>query len=373
MKKYIVRKFQDSDLKEVIRFFKKAYGEDTVFSDERFLRWYYSSPDHEDMMSSCIIALNEKNEVVSYYGGLNYFLKINNRIEPIVWGVNAFTLVEDRGNGINSKIVDSINREFNINGIIGFKDKTAKFYNSIDYNIFEYQKFKRFVRVINIDKTKKILEKLGFTKDDLDVNSVSKSLKEHVCTDEIIKLNEVELESLEIDFSEAPDLFATTYRDKEFINRRILKNPFIEYEVFGLVRDNKLKAYIVYRKEMLIPMDIIVNRIVDLFGSEKDCEIMLNFVINESIKQNCAYLEFSMFGSIYHKALEQEGFYRLLNEESEMIPFCSAPMERRSDNERIGFSSILNRELVFKMNNENIYFTRIDSDRDRLSKISQIC
>ena len=374
MKNYIVKKVEIQDIPEVMIFFKKAYGEDTVFGNENFLNWYFSFNSSDKMMGSCIIAMDENKKVVSHYGGLNNFLKVREEKEPIVWGVNAYTLPEHRGNGINSKIVDLINQEFKINGIIGFTDKTANFYDSIGYNIFGFKRFKRFITIINFDKTEEVISKLGFDVESAKglIEKVQNVIFEEGGYSNVIKLERDSLKNLKVDFSRTPKTFATTYRDEYFINRRIINHPFINYEVYGVVDDERLIAYIAYRKEKLMPLGIIANRIVDLYGDLDSCELLLKTVIETSKQDSCAYVEFSLFGDIYNDLLNKAGYYQLAEDEVEMIPFCSAPMERRSDNERIGFSSTLANEIVLSMTEENVYFTRVDSDRDRLAKVSQI-
>lgn len=372
MDNYEIRKFNVSDLERVIEFFKSAYGEKTVFGSKEFLKWYFSSINNDGrFMERCIIGLDSGGKVISHYGGLDYQLKIAGAVIPIIWGVNAYTLPEWRGKGINSTIVGMINRDYDINGVIGFTDSTAKFYNSINYNVFEYKKFDRYVHIIDQEKTYRIIDALN-----QDKNIISSKLAGIKHTDinlpgiDIIRLDKNSLIDVEVDFE--VDIYATTYRDRNFINRRVLNNPFVAYDVFGICKNNRLSSYIVIRKELLQPIGYHAYRIIDLFGAPGDCKELLGYSILEAKRQDCAYIEFSKFGSLFGTELIESGFLLLENDAAEVLPFCTSPVEFRKNNEHICFSSREFNDIINKMTKENVYFTRIDSDRDRLAKIDQV-
>ena len=73
------------------------------FQNEQFLLYYYKTLNSEPLHS--LVGVTQNGEIVSHYGGLDYKLILNNIIISIIWGVNAFTLPEWRGKGINSKII----------------------------------------------------------------------------------------------------------------------------------------------------------------------------------------------------------------------------------------------------------------------------
>jgi hypothetical protein len=372
MQEYEIRDVSVTDLDNLIRFFKKAYGEDTIFSNYDFLKWYFNSrDDSEKYMEHSIIGLDRAGNVISHYGGLDYELKIGQEVYPIVWGVNAFTLPEWRGKGINSYIVEKINKDNEINGIIGFTDSTARFYDSIDYNVFNYKKFDRYVYVIDKENTYKIIDELKQDKSIImDKFTDRNHTKERKVNREIMRIYQNNFKNMEVDFDVNIDI--TTFRDKNFINRRILENPFINYDVFGKISDSKLNSYIVCRKENLLPINIFVYRIIDLFGHPEACEELLTYAIFKASEEDCSYVEFSKFGSVYEKQLENTGFILLKDEEAEVLPFCTSPIEFRNNNERIGFSSRKHQDTINRMNVDDVYFTRIDSDRDRLAKMNQV-
>ncbi|MEL6945675.1 MAG: hypothetical protein AAFO82_23715 [Bacteroidota bacterium] len=108
-KEITIRRADLTDIKKLGIFFIKAYGKSTVFQDENFLRYYFYCKNEEGKeISYSLVGINGKQEIISHYGGLYYELRLDNEIIPMIWGVNAYTLPNWRGRGINSEIVDFI-------------------------------------------------------------------------------------------------------------------------------------------------------------------------------------------------------------------------------------------------------------------------
>ncbi len=144
----LIRKAQVADIENLTKFFIKAYGNQTVFQDKSFLRYYFDSFNRKtDPFSHSLIAISPEGEIVSHYGGLFYELKLNQKIIPLIWGVNAYTLPEWRGKQINSKIVNFIHNNNNnkVNAVIGMPFDAPSFYEKLGYNIFFKKTLNRFI------------------------------------------------------------------------------------------------------------------------------------------------------------------------------------------------------------------------------------
>ena len=142
----IIRRANKSDLEELKDFFIKAYGESTVFQDGQFLLYYFKTIyNNLDPLHYSVVGVTHNGEIVSHYGGLDYKLILNDKIISVIWGVNAFTLPEWRGKGINSKIVKFINDTNVANACIGMTLNTALFYKRVGHNIFNAERFTRFI------------------------------------------------------------------------------------------------------------------------------------------------------------------------------------------------------------------------------------
>lgn len=369
---YTIRKVQRQDIEQLKKFFIKAYNADTVFQSMPFLEWYFNPEMNNcNFMNECIVGISKSGQIISHYGGLKYSLKLGDKRIPLVWGVNAYTLPEWRGKGINSKIVDYINNNYEINGVIGFKKKTSEFYSSIGYNLFESERFSRYIYILDRYKTIETMKFIGQTSEKLDEAKLpSIKRKKPTYNTNIIQLNKENINNFDIDFD--IEIFATTIRDKKFINWRLLHNPFIEYTVYGFIEDERIVAYIAYREEVLYPLKYTANRIIDIFGTPRKIPELLSVIIQNSILKGVAYIDFSMFGNLYEEVLNSMSFRKLEGEHVTILPQVTCPIGYRDNEEYIGFSSQKYKDDLNLLSKNNTYFTRIDSDRDRLAKYSQI-
>ena len=369
--KVIIRRAQKSDMDKLKEFFIKAYGESTVFQNGEFLLYYYKTFNSEPLHYS-LVAVTSNGEIVSHYGGLEYKLILNKKIIPVIWGVNAFTLPEWRGKGINSKIVTYISENNKANACIGMTLGTALFYKRVGHNVFNTERFSRFIFAFDL-KTYDIASQLGHSYEKVkklielkDKNGINIDL------DKIVKLSADNCDDFSFDLEIDAGLIATTYRDLDFLKWRIFDNPYIKYKVFGHLNNNRIVAYIVMREEALMPMNYKVNRIIDLFGNKEGVVNLLNYAIKYSIHNNSIYIDFSKYGLLYEEELIKVGFDKLDNDEVSILPMVTAPIENRPNHEYITIQSTMLNDEIQKLSVENVYFTRIDSDRDRIARIKQI-
>jgi hypothetical protein len=371
---FLIRNVETSDVDNLIPFFIKAYGKQTIFQNAQFLEHYFSSRKTGiKSMSQCVIGLSPDGEIVSHYGGLFYDLRMKKDIHTLIWGVNAYTLPEWRGKGINSAIVNFINESSEINGVIGFTQTAAEFYQKIGYNMFDFNKFTRYVLVLDKEKTK---ETVAFIKQD--VNRYKELFDKQAIKDPgssiegVVELSPDNIGEYELRLDEETAGLTTSHRSLEFLEWRILNNPFIKYRVFGFVRKGMIFTYIALREEILNPIGYKVNRIIDLYGNKAGIGPLLDLSIREALSKEHIYIDFSMFGGIYGQELISSGFIKLDDDDFCIFPQVTAPIENRLNYEHIGLFSKDHSEAISNLKKETVYFTRIDSDRDRLGRISQI-
>lgn len=370
-KKLEMRKVKPQDIGELKSFFIKAYGKDTIFQDKQFLDWYFNTGQNENhFMNNCIVCLNDDGQIVSHYGGLNYTLRIHDEKIPIIWGVNAFTLEDWRGKGINSKIVEMF-LENEINGVIGFTRKTASFYKERGYNIFNYKRFSRYIYILDDVKTQNVINYIG--QDVQKYREIAKKKygsKVQSSYPNVIKIEKSNIEDYTLCLD--VDIVATTYRDKQFLNWRFIQNPFIDYDVYGFTENNTISAYIVLRKEILSPLNYSVYRIIDLFGVPDHIPHLLNFIQTKAAFENYIYIDFSKMGNLYTQELLSADFFQLEEDNVAILPQVCSPVYYRPNCEYLGLQSLKHQQKINLLTSDNIYFTRMDSDRDRLANISQI-
>lgn len=370
-KEFEIRTVKPRDIEEIKSFFIKAYGKDTVFQDERFLKWFFNSEQNKNhFINNCIVCLNNAGQIISYYGGLKHILQIHHEKIPIIWGVNAFTLKEWRGKGINSKMVEMFLRN-EINGVIGFSRKTALFYKELGFNIFNYNRFSRFIYILDDFKTQKVIAYIG--ENVQKYKKITKTLFNSTVQADypnVIKIdkNNIELYNLCFDV----DIAVTTDRNKQFLKWRFIKNPFINYDVYGFVKNNIISAYIALRKDTLSPLNYLVYRIIDLFGAPEHIHHVLNVIKTKAAFENCIYIDFSKIGSLYTRQMISADFFELEEDDVSILPQVSSPVCYRPNNEYIGLKSLKHQQKINLLTSDSIYFTRMDSDRDRLANISQV-
>ena len=366
----IIRAAKLSDLKNLMTFFISAYGKQTVFQDKMFLLYYFTGPYKALSFFYNVIGIDSTGKIVAHYGGLNYKLKIGDDISPATWGVNAFTLPEWRGKGINSKIVKYLIDKNEVNLAIGMEEQTALFYKKLNYNIFNKKRLGRFVYALK-NEVYDLVFQLGQDQEKArEILSVKIPEKFIHNNNSIVELTKTNFRNYQFDLNAA--IFATTYRDKTFLSWRLFDNPFINYKVWGYLKQGKIVSYLASREETLQPTPFKVNRIVDLFGEKEGVQILLKYILDLSYLKDYLYVDFSAFGTLYTQDLTLLGFKRLENEDACLLPLVSSPIENRPNNEFIVIGSKNNQRLINQLSEENVYFTRIDGDRDRINRLSQI-
>jgi hypothetical protein len=369
-----IRTAKFSDIESVKQFFIKAYGEKTIFQDELFLMHYFDSrKKNKSPMSECLIGINPKGEIVSHYGGLYCNLKLNNKIYTMIWGVSAYTLPKWRGRGVNSKFIDYITQNNEINGVIGFSQDTASFYQKIGYNLFNFDKLSRYVLILDYKKTLQVISYIKQNTNRFDKLVQFQTNKKYSYDfSSLVELTEEKICNYELNMEDDFAAIVTTHRSREFLIWRFFENPFIKYTVYGFVKNKKIIAYIAMREEELEPLNFKVNRIIDIYGKREGVKTLLHKSLIESVSKNHIYIDFSMFGTIYNKELISANFLKLENEDCSMLPQVTSPIENRQNREFLGIQSKAHSKAIENLHHDNVYFTRMDSDRDRLASISQI-
>lgn len=367
----IIRKAQVTDIDSLTKFFVKAYGNQTVFQNKSFLLYYFDSFNKKSKpFSNSLIAINPQGEVVSHYGGLFYELKLNQKIIPVIWGVNAFTLPDWRGKQINSKIVNFIHNNNEANAVIGMPFDAPFFYKKLGYNIFEKKTLNRFIYILD-SKAFEVSVKLGHDIEKAkNLLKIQKPQRTSFYSENIIELTKANFKNYRFDLD--VDSIITTNRSIDFLNWRVFNNPFIEYKIYGFLKNNTICSYIVIREEILEPISYKVSRIIDIFGGDKGVSALLNHTINISSVNDSIYIDFSMFGKLYEKELLESGFSKLENDEVCILPMVSSPIENRPNHEFTVLQSKNHDSEIQHFSSDDVYFTRIDGDRDRIARITQL-
>ncbi len=365
-----IRSATKEDLERMTAFFVEAYGNHTVFQDKDFVSYYFDPFDTgKEALSFSVLGLTKENKVVSHYGGLYYELVMDGELVPLVWGVNAYTLPDWRGKGINGGIVDYIHKNNVANAVIGMPFKAPFFYEKLGYNIFEKQTLDRFIYVLD-DKAFEVAEDLGYDiKEVTNLLALSEPVAIHADPN-IIELTSDNFEDFQYDL--VFDNTITTNRSVDFLRWRIFDNPYVTYSVYGYMENNHVKSYIVLREEMLLPKNYMTTRIIDLYGHPLGVEKLLAHTVEKCRNNETIYIDFGMYGVLYKSELEQVGFIKLVDDDVCILPLVTAPIQKRPNHEFIVLQSKTYNDKIKELKREYVYFTRIDADRDRIARLSQI-
>lgn len=364
---YIIRNVEPTDKEKLRDFFIKAYGDKTVFQDFDFLSWYYDTREGpSQFMSGCVVGVSSDGEIISHYGGLYYQLAIRGEIIQLMWGVNAFTLPEWRGKGLNSKIVQYLADTNEANAVIGMPFDAPFFYQKLGYTIFNKDTLDRYIYPLS-EETYNVAAAIN-----QDVEQARQLLQipdetSYSDTNNIIVLTKENIDDYTLNFN--VDVVATTARDKHFLQWRFLDNPYIHYDVFGYEEGGEIRAYIAMREEVLQPLGHKIGRIIDIFGNEEYVKYLLDYVVQHARENGYIYLDFSMYGSLYEEVLISSQFVRLTGNLCTLLPQVTSPIQDRPNHEFIVLQSRKYNDVVHSLTRDDVYFTRVDGDRDRLARL----
>lgn len=370
--KYTLRQTRDADLAAVQRFFIKAYGPETAFQSEAFLKWYFAHGDgREPGAIESLIALDGAGEVIAHYGGLPRTLLLHGQPVSLVWGASAFTLPEWRSHGIGRRLVEQMMERYDVFGVIGFTPKTAEFYREAGFNVFERQRLRRFV--LNLAESSfRLAGLIGHDPAAVRARLPVVEPPTFLALPPGVELREISGEDAgRWQWQLAASVSATARREFADLHYRFFANPFIRYRCFAAVRGDRVLTGVFTRQETAGATGLSVGRIIDLSGDPAGAAALLAHVGRVVAAEGASFVDFASIGSLYRDALGAAGFAVLENDETGMLPQVMAPPEKRPNTEFIGLFSRRCAEGIAALRVGDVYFTRADSDRDRIARLSQ--
>lgn len=361
-----IRQANDRDLTALSTFFGKAYGGHTAFQDVGFLRWYFHNPEKPGEIES-IIAITSEGEVVAHYGGLPFELSLNGQNVWAVWGVNAFTLPEWRNRGLGQKLVEIMMERYDVFGVIGFTPKTADFYETVGFNVFGKRRYDRFAYALG-PSAWEIAQMVGASADQartlLPLQPASASCSKH----SIQTITTTDCG--QYDWSQEMHGITTSRRNLPRLRYRFFDNPYIGYRCLAMAHEGRIRAALFTRQETLAPTTWRIERIVDMFGDPECMPHLLTALVQRAQNEGVSMVDAGTFGGFYDTAFAKAGFTPLKGDDAALLPQVTSPVEPRPNHEFIG---IFSRKYASEMSGlQKVHFTRADSDRDRIARLSQI-
>lgn len=364
-KSFQIREVNVSDFDSLSRFFRQAYGHGTVFQDHEFIRWYLGIPERPGRIES-LIAVDSGGQILAHYGGIPFQIMLLGEPISAVWGVNAFTLPKWRGMGIGNSLVEKMKSRYDVFGVIGFTPKTADFYAASGFNVFEKRRYERFVFPL----TEGVWEASAMVGGDPDVVRGMFPIKRPV------QLGHQNVEVIgkdsfaQLNWSPTPNLDATSYRNRSWVGYRFFDNRYVSYRCLAIIEQQNVCAALFTRKEPLMGTRFQIDRIIDMFGDVSLASELLSALVERARYEDLICVEGSIFGGTFESAFSKAGYIRLQGDDVSLLPQVTSPVESRPNHEFVGlFSERFTKEIE---NLRRVHFTRADSDRDRVSQISQI-
>lgn len=363
-----------SDIPSLASFFRKAYGEDTVFSSEPFLRWFFGSERDTSHLLS-VIAVDRSGGVVAHYGGVRSEIELDGQALSLVWGVNSFTLPEHREEGLGGSLVRFLMGKYDVFGVISFTPKTAEFYEKNSFYLFDRQRFRRFVAVLDPQTlamanlisadVARLRDLLGEARVPITAGA---SGSQELCPESFC--TRIPPSGI----SHPREVRMTSRRSPDFLRWRFFSFPHPRYEALAWPssRDEVCAGWLVARRERIYPTEMHMTRIVDLWGQDEKLEVLLRALLARCRGRGDAFVDCSLFGAWCEHLLDRLGFVRLADEDVALLPQVTCPAEPRPNNDFVGLFSERYGTRIRTVDWSEAYFTRMDSDRDRLSRRWQL-
>jgi GNAT superfamily N-acetyltransferase len=350
-------------------FFRRAYGETSILTNLRFLRWLLGAGDGG---FNSVVAISGSGEIAAHYGAVVMPMLIHARPVRAWWGISAYTLPEHRGRGLGQELLPPFLDRSEVFGVIGFTPKTADFYDRLGFNLFGRRRFVRFARVLDEScyglaslygkETADLQHRLPVTR--LDPHRTAAGSSEEALE---VASGEV-LPSGSFSNADCGD-YAATWRTPDYIRWRYLEAPAPKYR---LLIAPGARAFIAYRIRRLMPTNMHAMSIIDICGSPEAVEPLLRDALARADGTGCVFADFAAAGGGYGPTLRASGFEALHDADAELLPMLTSPVAPRANHEYVGLYSRESPSLVSQLTFDRLYLTRGDSDRDRAARLSDL-
>ena len=332
-----------------------CYGSNSPFVNTKYIKYYFNNFSSKYLNS--YIALNNNN-IVASYSFLKSYISILGKKFPMKWGVNAATLPEHRKKGLGKECFLKVKNTTGLFGVFGFTKQVGEFYSNESLNLFK-SLANKYVLILNSE----YMEFLSYWKQ----NHIRKNISNKFLSFNHYNQNSFEYKDKTINKIVFENI-NTSYRNEKYIDWKFNKFQSDGYERYKRKVKGKV-SHIIVKRVRLMPTHYYAIKIVDIYGEIDGLKTIIDLLIKKCLERNDIYIDFCCIGNIYNQLLENYSFIQLNNEENNSFPELVAPLTLKKNQYRIAFYSSNYPDLVAKMNHKNSYFTRLDSDRERISDV----
>jgi hypothetical protein len=344
----IVDTFPKNRWEELKSFIKQTHGNNHVMQNKELFDWFYSPNPHCDEYN--IVVGVKNNQIISILGYLPTKFLVNGNVIAGTWTALWFTLPGERS-GVGALLMKRLMELF---PIVAGQGASAMNKNIVEALAHEFEpKIPKMVGIIDrvpiqdlFQESHKFTEKL--------LIPVKKSKKKDNSS-----IN------LEINWEQYADIKFGTLRDADYIQRKYLANPFLQYEI--IVTGNKHNPTIAIVRIIQTDLGFKVGRIVEFFGPEisnheSQWKDALDEIVMLSESRECAYIDFYSTSIMINQFMSRRGFY---GDNEGALPSLLDPVEkdRKSQNLEVFIDPGLKAKENISI--RNFFVTRGDGDQDR--------
>jgi len=158
-------------------------------------------------------------------------------------------------------------------------------------------------------------------------------------------------------------IYCTTERDRDYVEWRYLRAPYVNYKLWAMRVDKHLQAFAVVRFQRT--PEGMVCRVLDFVSDEEWAAEAWRLVAEKAQAEEALFTDFMVVGSQQDEHLLSAGFLPADADTGlDAIPHLLSPLEHREWNNTFHLGGQLARTDQSWRYPDQVYFTKGDSDRD---------
>ena len=341
-KNIVVELLAHGDIEKFKIFISKHWGKDHIFAQNNFIfDW-----QHKGCQNYHYMVAKQKNTLIGVQGVIpqSHFDKDlpKNQIFLTLWRA-----LEERGIGIGLRLYQNILKEYKPEfiGVIGINRTVIPFYKWQGFNVGMMDHHVLLPSYLNESKVANVPENLKFE---------TRGLKSDVSFQKISYKEFTKIDTNKLYNHQWP------LKSDTFIKNRFINHPIYSYDIYSILKKNKLLALCVIRP--IFKENSVVLRLVDFFGPNKSFSLLNNFVLDLLEEYKAEYLDIYSHG-IPTNLLQKAGFINRKKFKGLIIPNYFEPFERK------------NVDLLFAYkkakNDMTVRLFKADGDQDRPNLIQE--
>jgi len=343
----------NKDYKKLKFFYRESYKKEHILENKNLFEWQFKYNNKK------VTVVLHNDKIIAHHGHIPLIFTDGKNDYSAFVSANVIVDPNYRRKGIMTFLMNEIQKKYDIAVNLGASRMGVSLYDAMNYINMGY--LKRMIAIINPKKCVGICK--NHSRLEKTVNLSSEENKSIVSIKDFFEIKD-EILSLWENFSSANEFFAIK-KDADFLNWRYIEHPIFNYECFGLWRNGKLAALLVYRKEYIEEAKSSVIRITELIGNGDALKMIIEFaLLNESIA-DIGWIDWSCPNEKIAKVLRLLGFISIEDSKPAEFPLLCQPVDYYKQQYLFMFwakdKSLIKKLPAF----ENWYITKGDGDADR--------